>query len=47
MPVLFAVISIINYLFIKKQNKKMAKLAELSANMYIMIVYLSMGLLLV
>ena len=44
---LFIFVSIINYLFIKKQNKKIAKYTELTANMYIMIVYLSIGLLLV
>lgn len=43
----YVFISVINVLFIVKQNRKMAKLVELSANIYIMIVYLSMAILIV
>ena len=39
--------NIANLLFVKKKNKKSAKMLELSANIYIIIVYLSMGLLIV
>lgn len=45
--VLYSLISIFNLLFIIKQNRKMAKLVELSANIYIMIVYLSMAILII
>ena len=43
---IFAVI-LINIGFITKRNKKFAKLTELSANIYILLVYFSMGLLLI
>ena len=43
----YVFIGVINVLFIVKQNRKMAKLVELSANIYIMIVYLSMAILIV
>lgn len=43
----YVLVSIINVLFIVKKNRKMAKLTELSANIYIMIVYLSMAILIV
>lgn len=43
----YALINIINLLFVKSKTKKLAKLTELSANIYIMIVYLSMGLLII
>lgn len=43
----YILIGIFNVLFMIKQNKKMAKLVELSANMYIMIVYLSMAILII
>ena len=45
--IVYILIGIFNILFIIKQNKKMAKLVELSANMYIMIVYLSMAILII
>ena len=38
---------LINIGFIIKRNKKFAKLTELSANIYIFLVYFSMGLLLI
>ena len=38
---------LINIGFITKRNKKFAKLTELSANIYIFLVYFSMGLLLI
>ena len=41
----FIIFSIINLLFVIKKTKTMAKLTELSANIYIMLAYLSMGLL--
>lgn len=44
---LYILINIINFLFVKKKNKKMAKITELSANIYIIIIYLSMGLLII
>lgn len=44
---LYILINIINLLFVKKKTKKLAKSTELSANIYIMIVYLSMGLLII
>lgn len=43
--VVFALVSLVNMLFILEQKKKYAKLTELSANIYIMLAYLSMGLL--
>lgn len=43
----YALINIINLLFVKNKTKKFAKLTELAANIYIMIVYLSMGLLII
>ena len=43
--VIYAVANLINILFIIEQKKKYAKLTELSANIYIMLAYLSMGLL--
>ena len=43
---IFAVI-LINIGFITKRNRKFAKLTELSANIYIFLVYFSMGLLLI
>lgn len=42
----YLILQIINLLFIKKQSKKMAKIVELSTNGYIMLTYLSLGLLL-
>ena len=44
---LFASVVLINAGFIFKKNKRFAKLTELSANIYIFLVYFSMGLLLV
>ena len=41
----FAIISIIDLLFTIKQSKKLSKLVELSANLYVFIVYFSMILL--
>ncbi|MBR3613948.1 MAG: UbiA family prenyltransferase [Clostridia bacterium] len=43
----YVVTNIINVLFVKYKNKKYAKLVELFANIYIVIIYLSMGLLLI
>jgi 4-hydroxybenzoate polyprenyltransferase len=45
--ILYLICCIINMLFIKKQNRRFAKLTELSANMYIFIVYFSMILLII
>lgn len=42
---IYLVVNPINLLFSVKQNRKFAKLTELSANMYILISYLSLGLL--
>ena len=44
---IYVLTNIINLLFVKKKNKKMAKLVGLSANMYIVIVYLSLGFLII
>ena len=44
---LYLINNIINLLFVIKKNKKLAKMTELSANIYIIIVYLSMGLLII
>lgn len=43
--VIYVLVNLINLLFVIKQSKKFAKLTELSANMYIFIVYLSLGVL--
>lgn len=43
---LYAVTDVINILFAEHKTKKYAKLVEISANAYIVIIYLSMGLLL-
>lgn len=43
----FIIVQIINMLFIEKKNKKFARLTEFAANAYIIIVYLSMGLLII
>jgi 4-hydroxybenzoate polyprenyltransferase len=42
---IYIIANLINLLFTIKQNRKFAKLTELSANMYILIVYFSLGLL--
>ena len=42
---IYILINIINLLFVKKKNKKMAKLVVLFSNIYIVIAYLSLGLL--
>ena len=42
---IYVLVNLINLLFVIKQSKKFAKLTELSANMYIFIVYLSLGVL--
>ena len=44
---LILAVILINIGFITKRNKKFAKLTELSANIYIFLVYFSMGLLLI
>ena len=44
---LISAVILINIGFITKKNKKYAKLTELSANIYIFLVYFSMGLLLI
>ena len=41
----YILVNIINLLFINKKNKKSAKITELSANIYIIVAYLSLGLL--
>ena len=43
--VLFILINIINLLFAKKESRKLAKVTELSANIYIIITYFSIALL--
>lgn len=43
----YVLTNIINLLFVKKKNKKLAKMTELSANIYIIFIYLSMGLLII
>lgn len=43
--VVFALVSLVNMLFVLEQKKRYAKLTELTANIYIMLAYLSMGLL--
>lgn len=43
----YVLTNIINLLFVKKKNKKLAKMTELSANIYIIYIYLSMGLLII
>jgi len=43
----YVLTNLINLLFVKKKNKKLAKMTELSANIYIIIIYLSMGLLII
>lgn len=43
----YVLTNIINLLFVKKKTKKLAKMTELSANVYIIIIYLSMGLLII
>ena len=45
--VLFAIVSMIDLLFVIKQNKTFSKIVELSANIYVFIVYFSMILLIV
>ncbi len=42
---LYIISNIVNLLFAIKKNKKMAKITELTANMYILFCYLSIGLL--
>lgn len=44
---MYIIVSIINILFTKKKTKKFAKLTEISANAYIIVIYLSMGLLMI
>lgn len=44
---IYAIITLINILFIMKKNSKMAKLTELCANIYIMIAYFSMAVLII
>lgn len=44
---LYILTNIINLLFIKNKNKKSAKMVELSANIFIVVVYLSMVLLII
>lgn len=44
---IYVLINIINLLFVKKKNKKMAKLVGLLANMYVVIAFLSLGLLII
>lgn len=44
---IYAILNIINILFVIKKSKTLAKMVELSANIYIMLVYLSMLLLIV
>jgi len=44
---IYILIITINLLFAEKKSKKFAKMTELSANIYIIIVYLSMGLLII
>ena len=45
--IVYTVVDVINILFAEKKSKKYAKLVELVANVFIIIIYLSMGLLLV
>lgn len=45
--IVYTVVDVINILFAEKKTKKYAKLVELIANVFIVIIYLSMGLLLV
>lgn len=45
--VLFAIVSVINLLFVIKQNKAFSKLVELSANVYVFMAHISMILLVV
>lgn len=45
--VIYILVNIINVLFLKIKTKKTAKLVELSANIYIIIAYLSLGLLII
>lgn len=42
---IYVLVNLINLLFAIKQNRKLAKITELSANVYILISYLSLGLL--
>ena len=44
---LFAIVSVINLLFVIKQNKTFSKLVELSANVYVFMAHVSMILLVV
>lgn len=44
---IYLLVNLVNLLFIVKPNKKLAKITELSANIYIIIVYLSMVLLII
>lgn len=45
--IIYFLINIINLLFLINKTKKLAKLTELSANIYIIIIYLSFGLLII
>ncbi len=44
---IYVLVNIINLLFVKKKTKKTAKLVGLSANLYIVIAFLSLGLLII
>lgn len=44
---IYMLVNLVNLLFVVKQTHKLAKITELSANIYIIIVYLSMGLLII
>ena len=43
----YVLTNITNLLFAKNKTKKLAKITELSANIYIIIIYISMGLLII
>ena len=45
--IVYTVVDIINILFAEKKTKKLSKLVEVMANVFIVVIYLSMGLLLV
>ena len=45
--IVYTVVDVINILFAEKKTKKLSKLVELMANIFIVVIYLSMGLLLV
>jgi hypothetical protein len=42
---IFTIVLLIDVVFMRKKSKKWAKLTELSANIFILIAYLSMGIL--